>query len=186
MNPSVQSLLSFLPGNSFVMGRGVSRQEPPVESGSSCVLCGESTHQAFWCWGSGSDVVFLVESDAFPGSKEEQLLSKICEAMKLNPGDVAVLARSPLGRDAGSTLCSSFQWRELKVRAPKVLIALGDSMGKSMAGSLPAESALRGQIHVRHDLNLLVTEDLSGMLANPNLKKQAWEDLKLALKLIRF
>lgn len=150
MNPSVQSLLSFLPGNSFVMGKGVSRQESPDESGSSCVFCGESTHQAFWCWGSGAEVVFLVESDAFPGSKEEQLLSKICEAMKLNPENVAVLVRSPLSGEAGWALCSSFQWRELKARAPKVLIALGDSIGKSMSGSLPSESAPReiGRAHV--------------------------------------
>jgi DNA polymerase len=186
MSSSVLSLLSLLPPHSFLMGKGV---RAPEEVGAAperaCAYCGDGSHSVELAGSPGAEVVFLVESDAFQNSKEEQLLNKIREAMKMQPEQVGILVRS-----SGSSLddwspCVPFQWKELKRRAPKVLIALGDRIGSSILGSQETISGLRGRIHNRFDLNVLVTEELSGMIENPNLKKQAWEDLKLALKVVK-
>jgi DNA polymerase len=186
MNPSVFSLLSLLPPHSFLMGKGV---RAPEEVGAAperaCAYCGDGAHTIELAGSPGAEVVFLVESDAFQNSKEEQLLNKIREAMKMRPEQVAVLVRSSGSSPDDWSSCVPFQWKELKRRAPKVLIALGDRIGSSILGSQETISGLRGRIHNRFDLNVLVTEELSGMIENPNLKKQAWEDLKLALKVVK-
>ncbi len=185
MNPSVSSLLSFLPPHSFVMGKGKSTpQETLVSSGMECPFCGDRSHHAEMTGSPGADVVFLVESESFKNSKEEQLLAKICEAMKIAPEQAAVLVRSP-GVLGDWSSCMPFQWKELKLRGPRILIALGQGIGSFFLQGSESPSRLRGVIHKRFDLNILVTEELTGMIENPNLKKQAWEDLKLALKIIK-
>jgi DNA polymerase len=186
MNPSVLSILSLLPPHSFVMGKGSKAPEEGVTSPvRSCAFCGEGSHAVELTGLPGAEVVFLVESDAFQNSKEEQLLNKIREAMKLKPEQVGLMVRSSGSSADEWSSCVPFQWKELKLLAPKVLIALGDGIGSSLLGGQEPLSGLRGRIHNRFDLNVLITEELSGMIENPNSKKQAWEDLKLALKVVK-
>jgi hypothetical protein len=186
MNPSFSSLLIGLSGNSFVMGKVAPAAEAePAAKVEECSLCGGAGHRVEWAGAAGGDVVFLLESDSFQNSKEQALLSKICEAMKLPPNRVEVLVRSPGTAGEEWAACMPFQWKELKLRGPSILIVLGTEAGKSLLPEAGADSRLRGVIHQRYEMNLLVTEDLAGMIQNPDLKKQAWEDLKLALKIMK-
>ncbi|MBU6153215.1 MAG: hypothetical protein KGP28_02830 [Bdellovibrionales bacterium] len=185
MSQSVSSLLSLLPGNSFVMGRGVTAKEVQVSHEDLCGFCERPGHQVRLTGGRGADAVFLLESDSFEDSKEEQLLSRICEAMKMDFERVGILVRSGGVSQESWNSCMPFQWNELNLLDPRVVIVLGDQLGRSILGDRESVSAHRGRIHDRFGLKVLITEDLSGMLQNPNLKKQAWEELKLALKIIK-
>jgi len=168
------------------------RAPEPMGVTAPCRFCGGASHQVDEVGGQNASFIFMVEyplspsgptlADQFTESEAGALLRKIREAMKLGPQEVSVWIRSSGGASLESASCMPFQMKELKSRAPRVVITFGEGMAQSLLDAKEPLSELRGRFHTCFDLKILATEDLTGMLTHPALKKQAWEDLKLALQ----
>jgi|GEM_PF-5793316 len=190
MNGAISSLFSLLPPHSFVMGRKANpgAVTPEVSAHSSvCSFCGGEFHSVEMTGDANPKFVFSVQgptdpAQRFEDSPEGQLFSKIKEAMKLGSQGAALWVRRGAPSESDAAICASFQLKELKKQGAGIVVALGEAAGRGILGSGLSLQELRGRLHLHHGIEVLVTESLTGMLANPNLKKQAWEDLKLALK----
>jgi hypothetical protein len=181
MRNSGLSLRGFLPPHAFAMGKVsttplTSPLKSPLKSTEVlsaaaeeglCAFCGDRVHLARR---QDSDSPFFFVTDPLtPGGPESELLPKILDAMKLDPGSVrlAVLTR-PMSEM--SPECREAALKECLGARPGVLVAFGP---------LTAREAVIGV----EGWSVVVTEGLAEMARRPERKKTAWEDLKRALQL---
>jgi hypothetical protein len=165
MRNSGSNLHGFLPPHAFVMGKA----PVPAPDGALCVFCGNRSHVAL-C--QGSDSPFLILTGPAPeDSPERALLLKILEAMKLEPARVRLWSLDSAISSLSSG-CTEALLEECLRERPGVLIAFGPL-------------APRGGVIRKGDWHILVTEGLTEMSLQPELKKIAWEELKSALQAAR-
>lgn len=129
------------------------------------------------------------ESSGEPfGGEEGALLAKMIEAMGLNRKDVylsyAVKCRAgaqPPPYDEEAFSCRPNLEKELGDVSPKIVVAFGPLASLSLLGSSDV-GALRGVFHKYGDMKVMATYEPSLLIKNPNLKKDAWQDLQLVMK----
>jgi uracil-DNA glycosylase len=117
-----------------------------------------------------------------------QLLTKMIEAMGFTRDDVYIANvlkcrppgnRNPEPDEIGE--CEPFLFRQLASVQPKVVIALGAFAARTLLKTDAPISRLRGRVHEYRGAKLIPTFHPSFLLRSPGYKREAWDDLKLAL-----
>ena len=153
-------------------------------------------------FGTGSlaaDLLFVGEA---PGADEDlqgvpfvgragQLLTKMIEGMGLSRDEVYITnvlkCRPPGNRNPEPDeieTCEPFLFRQIASIQPKVVIALGAFAARTLLKTQDPISRLRGRVFDFRGAKLIPTFHPSFLLRSPGYKREAWEDLKLALTLL--
>jgi len=98
----------------------------------------------------------------------------------------AVKCRPPGDRDPAAeeeAACRDFLARQVRLVAPKVVVALGRVAARALLGSRLPLHVLRGRPKEFQGVPLVLTWNPAYLLRHPEAKREAWEDLKLAMSL---
>ena len=168
---------------------------------SKCERCGLSGGRTRTVFGSGnpsSKIVFIGEA---PGREEDlqglpfvgragQLLTKMLAAVGFAREDVYIAnilkCRPPGNREPQEdemTACEPYLARQLELIRPVMICALGRIAAHGLLKNTTALGILRQGMHYYNDVPVAVTYHPAALLRNPNLKRDAWEDLKTMRKL---
>ena len=152
---------------------------------------GEGNPQAeFFCVGEPPSETEDEQGRPFVG-EAGQLLTKILGAIQLTRDDVYlgnVLKHRPPGkRDPlpdEVLACQPYLLRQIELVRPKVILALGRFAAQTLLQTTAGIGALRGKVHRYHGVPLIVTYDPAALLRNEQWKRPAWEDVKLARRVL--
>jgi DNA polymerase len=146
-----------------------------------------------------AEIMFVGEA---PGADEDeqgvpfvgragQLLTKMIEAMGLRRDDVYIAnvlkCRPPGNRNPEPDeiqTCQPFLFRQVASIQPQVVIALGAFAARTLLDSEEPISKLRGRVFDFRGAKLIPTFHPSFLLRSPGNKREAWEDLKMALGIL--
>jgi DNA polymerase len=147
-----------------------------------------------------ADLMFVGEA---PGADEDeqgipfvgragQLLTKIIEAIGLTREDVyianVIKCRPPQNRNPEQDevdTCEPFLFRQIDTIKPKVIVALGTFAARALLRTLDPISRLRGRVYDYRGVKLIPTFHPAYLLRNPSSKREVWEDMKVARKLLQ-
>jgi uracil-DNA glycosylase len=124
--------------------------------------------------------------------KAGQLLTKMIEAgMGLRRDEVyianVVKCRPPGNRNPEPdeiATCEPFLFRQIESIQPKVIVALGKFAAQTLLKVDTPIGRLRGHQYDYRGTTLIPTFHPSFLLRSPAFKREAWDDLKLALKVL--
>jgi uracil-DNA glycosylase len=147
-----------------------------------------------------AEIMFVGEG---PGADEDeqgipfvgragQLLTKMIEAgMGLRRDEVyianVVKCRPPGNRNPEPdeiATCELFLFRQIEAVQPKVIVALGKFAAQTLLKVDTPIGRLRGRQYDYRGTTLIPTFHPSFLLRSPGFKREAWDDLKLALKVL--
>jgi len=131
-----------------------------------------------------------IQGEPFVG-RAGQLLTKMIEAMGFRRDEVYIAnvlkCRPPGNRNPEPdeiATCEPFLFQQLASVEPKVVIALGAFAARTLLKTDSPISRLRGRVFDYRGAKLIPTFHPSFLLRSPGYKREAWEDLKLALSLL--
>lgn len=113
------------------------------------------------------------------------LLLKMLSAINLSRHDLFLTHAARCGTAAGpppggeAAPCLSLLERETALIAPRLVLALGTAAGSLLAGEPLSLPACRGRWYSFRGLPLAVIRHPEELLADPSLKREAWEDLQV-------
>jgi uracil-DNA glycosylase len=157
------------------------------------------TQIVFGVGNPNADLMFVGEA---PGADEDiqgvpfvgragQLLTKMIEAMGFARDDVYIAnvlkCRPPNNRNPEPdeiATCEPFLFQQVASIEPKVVIALGAFAARTLLKTDAPISKLRGRVFDFRGAKLIPTFHPSFLLRSPGYKREAWDDLKLALSLL--
>jgi len=146
-----------------------------------------------------ADLMFVGEA---PGADEDiqgipfvgragQLLTKIIEAIALTREDVyianVIKCRPPQNRNPEPDeveTCEPFLFRQVDIIKPRVIVALGKFAAQTLLRTPDPISRLRGRVYDYRGAKLIPTFHPAYLLRNPSSKREVWEDMKLAKRLL--
>ncbi|MBX2848411.1 MAG: uracil-DNA glycosylase [Acidiferrobacterales bacterium] len=151
--------------------------------------------------GEGSttaDWVFIFDSPTSRDIQQQQLLSgrvgqlfdAILLALDLDREDIylSTVFKCPPSSDISQVAaqCNDLVAQQIKLIAPRVIVALGEFASQSMIKANEDLSQLRAHKQVFCDapIDVIPTYGLMQMLDTPNLKEQVWHDLKAARSIV--
>jgi uracil-DNA glycosylase family 4 len=174
-----------------------------TEIGPDCSRCKLHTlgrkQVVFGVGNPEADLMFVGEA---PGADEDiqgipfvgragQLLTKIIEAIGLTRDQVyianVIKCRPPQNRNPEQDeveTCEPFLFQQIDVIKPKVIVALGTFAARALLRTLDPISRLRGRTYAYRGATLIPTFHPAYLLRNPASKREVWEDMKLAKKLL--
>lgn len=161
-----------------------------------CTRCKLHPHRTYIVFGEGNpnaDLMFVGEG---PGADEDvtgrpfvgragQLLDRMIDAIGFKREECyignIVKCRPPGNREPEPdevATCEPFLFRQINVIKPKLIVALGGVAAKTLLRTNAPISKLRGRFFDFRGTKLLPTFHPAFLLRSPNMKKDAWEDLK--------
>ena len=165
-----------------------------------CKLHGLGRKQiVFGVGNANADLMFVGEA---PGADEDiqgipfvgragQLLTKIIGAIGLTRDDVyianVIKCRPPQNRNPEQDeveTCEPFLFQQIDIIKPKVIVALGTFAARTLLRTLDPISRLRGRVYEYRGAKLIPTFHPAYLLRNPASKREVWEDMKLARRLL--
>jgi len=122
--------------------------------------------------------------------KAGMLLDKMLAAIQLNRKSNCYIAnvvkcRPPQNRDPlpeEEDACYSFLQAQIHILKPKMILCMGRISGQKLLKTDQSLRELRGHFHDYNGIPLMITYHPSALLRNEELKRPAWEDLKLFRK----
>jgi DNA polymerase len=156
------------------------------------------TKTVFGAGPADARIVFIGEA---PGREEDlqglpfvgragQLLTKILASIGMGRDEVYIAnilkCRPPENRDPQEEevrSCEIYLWRQLELIDPVLICALGRIAGQNLLRCTASLSVLRENLHFYNDTKVLVTYHPAALLRNPNLKRSAWEDIKMVRRI---
>lgn len=119
--------------------------------------------------------------------KAGQLLDKMLGAICLSRHTNCFIAnivkcRPPNNRDPmpdEAEACRAFLDAQISVLKPKMILAVGRIAAQNILGTTTGINRLRGQFYEYRGIPLLPTYHPSALLRNEEMKRPAWEDLKM-------
>lgn len=169
---------------------------------AECQLCDLSKSRTQSLFGSGSKKARLMIIGGAPNLTDEQqgdvfsgesgkLLSAMLKAMGFQRNEVYLSNivkcktsenQEPSEQQAAS--CESYLLRQISLLKPKLILALGTAAAQSLLKTKSSMNRLRGQLHYIDGVSspILISYHPTYLLAAPNEKRKAWEDLQLAMK----
>ena len=100
----------------------------------------------------------------------------------------ALKCRPPGGRNPEAsewTTCAAYLSRQVALVQPQVILVMGRFALQSLLGTAEPMGKLRGRLHDFQGVPVVVTYPLDVLLRNPAEKAKAWEDLVLALGIVK-
>lgn len=164
-----------------------------------CTRCALSAGRNKIVFGDGDPNARLMFVGEGPGADEDaqglpfvgragQLLNNMIAATGLKREQVyianVVKCRPPQNRTPEpeeTSTCSPFLFQQIDAIRPQVLVALGSTAATCLLGVKSSLSGLRGRLHSCRGAKLVVTYHPAYLLRDPRQKKEAWQDLKLAM-----
>jgi len=170
-----------------------------IHASECCALCANRTNAVP---GEGNPHAGLVFVGEGPGATEDatgrpfvgqagKLLDDIIAAIGLRREDVYITNvvkcrppqnRTPLPDEIAA--CMPFLRRQLALLKPKVIVALGATAAAALLDTRKSLGDLRGKVHSYGGFPLVVTYHPAALLRNPNWKKPAWDDVRIARQLL--
>lgn len=165
----------------------------------ACPLCEGRTHTVP---GEGNPAARLMCVGEGPGENEDlsgrpfvgkagELLDKILANIEV-PREQVYIAnvvkcrpprnRAPLPDEREA--CSAYLHRQIALVRPKVLLALGSTAAEALLGVKKPLGDLRLRVHAWDGIPLIVTYHPAALLRNPNWKRPAWDDVRIARQLL--
>lgn len=162
-----------------------------------CKLCHQRKNIVFGVGDPHARLMFVGEG---PGADEDeqgipfvgragQLLTKMIESMKLTREQVyianVVKCRPPENRnpqDDEILACSPFLQQQIALIKPQVIVCLGKFAAQTLLKTQIPIGRLRGSFHDFSGIPLMPTFHPAYLLRNPEMKRPAWEDLKLVMQ----
>ena len=90
--------------------------------------------------------------------------------------------RKPLPDEMAA--CLPYLRRQVQLIQPTVLLALGSTAAEGLLGIKRSLTELRGKVHRWDGIPLIITYHPAALLRNPNWKKPAWDDVRIARQLL--
>jgi len=169
---------------------------------SECQLCGLSKTRTQTIFGSGNKTASLMIIGDAPNAEDEQqgesfsgqagkLLTAMLKAMGYQRNDVYIsnivkckTTENQEPSEEQAISCEPYLLRQISLLKPELILALGNAAAQRLLKSKSTMSRLRGQLHYVDGINapVLVSYHPTYLLAAPNEKRKAWEDLQLAMK----
>ena len=164
-----------------------------------CQLCESRTHAVP---GEGNPRARLMLIGEGPGESEDQsgrpfvgrageLLDRILASVDMPRGDTfianVVKCRPPRNRvplPEERDACLPYLRRQIELIRPAVLLALGGTAAEALLGVKRPLAELRLKVHRWNGIPLLVTYHPAALLRNPNWKRPAWDDIRIARQLV--
>ncbi|MGD1048772.1 MAG: uracil-DNA glycosylase [Candidatus Krumholzibacteriaceae bacterium] len=168
---------------------------------SQCARCRLAEGRTRTVFGSGSPHAKIIFIGEAPGREEDlqglpfvgragQLLTKMLAAIGFSRDEVYIAnilkCRPPINREPQEdemAACEPYLLRQLELINPVIICALGRIAAHGLLKKPTALSILRQGVHYYNDVPLAVVYHPAALLRNPNLKRDAWEDLKMVRKL---
>ncbi|MEW8050252.1 MAG: uracil-DNA glycosylase [Candidatus Thiodiazotropha sp.] len=175
------------------------------QSVKSCNACGLRAGCTQTVFGVGNPQAELLVIGEAPGADEDrqgepfvgragQLLNGMLLAMGYEREAVfianIVKCRPPNNRDPKpeeALSCEPYLLRQIELIEPKVILAVGRISAQNLLKTDIAVGKLRGRIHSfgNEGIPLVVTYHPAYLLRSPEQKGKAWQDLQLALSVLR-
>ncbi len=164
-----------------------------------CPLCRGRTHAVP---GEGDPRAGLMVVGEGPGEQEDlsgrpfvgragELLDKILESIE-TPRSTVFIAnvvkcrpprnRAPLPDERAA--CLPYLHRQIALVRPRVILALGATAAEALLGVKKPLGELRMKVHRLDGTPLVVTYHPAALLRNPNWKRPAWDDVRIARQLL--
>jgi len=185
--------------------------QPPAESleivradvGPQCKRCTLCQGRRRVVFGSGPSTTAIMVVGDFPGPHDDEtgeawlgdegpLLTRMLRAIGHARSTVFVThlvkCRPSGGRaptSAELSACLPFVERQLRALQPAVVLAVGPLAARALSGRREALPNLRGQDLVWGGVPLVVTYDPAILLTAPQLKREAWDDLRRARDIVK-
>ena len=158
---------------------------------TSCQLCELSQTRTQTLFGVGHQMASLMIISDDTNDKSDKLLTSMLKAMGYQRSDVyisnIIKCSSNENTDASDSQvesCEPYLLRQISLIQPKLILVLGNASAQKLLKSKSNMNRLRGQLHYIDGINapILVSYHPTYLLASPNEKRKAWEDLQLAMK----
>ncbi len=168
--------------------------EKLVSTCMRCHLSGTRTNTVFGSGARSGGIIFIGEA---PGRDEDlqgfpfvgragKLLTKILDSVGMSRDEVYITnilkCRPPENRDPQEDevkACEIYLRRQIELIDPVLICALGRIAGQNLLKCNTPLSALRQNVHFYNDTKVIVAYHPAALLRNPNLKRDAWEDIKM-------
>ena len=158
---------------------------------ASCQLCELSQARTQTNFGVGNQTASLMIIADDTNEQSSKLLTSMLKAMGYQRSDVyisgivkCVTTEKIDASENQVESCEPYLLRQISLVQPKLILALGNASAQRLLKSKSAMNRLRGQLHYVDGINapILVSYHPTYLLAAPNEKRKAWEDLQLAIK----
>lgn len=169
---------------------------------AGCTGCPLCTGRTLTVPGEGNPAARLMLIGEGPGETEDrtgrpfvgragELLDKILENIETPRSEVFIANvvkcrpprnRAPLPDERAA--CLPYLHRQIELVRPKVLLALGSTAAEAMLGVKKPLGELRLKVHEWNGIPLVVTYHPAALLRNPNWKRPAWDDVRIARQLL--
>lgn len=168
---------------------------------SGCRRCGLGATRTNTVFADGSPQARIVFVGEAPGRDEDlrglpfvgragQLLDRILDSIGFSRREVYITnilkCRPPGNRDPNEeevAACEGYLARQIEIISPVLICALGRVAGQNLLGTHAPLRILRGGGHRFNGIRVFVTYHPAALLRNPNLKRDAWEDMQALKKL---
>lgn len=161
--------------------------------GRKNVVIDRGQRSARWMFiGEGPGEQEDIQGKPFVGASG-QLLDKMIAAMQLSPENDVYIAnvvkcRPPNNRNPNEeeiTACSNYLFSKIAMVKPNIIITLGRFAIQTLLKTTLAVGKLRSKVNYYQDIPVIATYHPSYLLRTPEAKKDAWNDLQLAMKTFR-
>jgi len=166
-----------------------------------CPLHRGRTHLVFGEGNPRAELMFVGEAPGededrqgrpFVGRSGQLLTDIIVKGLKMRREDVyianVVKCRPPKNRDPlpeEAQTCLPFLHRQIRAVRPKVICALGKVAANYLLETTEPLSKLRRRFHDLEGIPVMPTYHPSFLLRQPEMKREAWEDVKLIIARLR-
>jgi DNA polymerase len=167
-----------------------------------CRLCGLCETRTQTVFGTGDRGARLMVVGEAPGADEDRqgepfvgragiLLNAMLRAAGFERRDVYVAnilkCRPPQNRDPSdeeAERCLPYLRRQIELVSPAAILCVGRIAAQRLLGTDLALARLRGRVHDLGGVPVIVTYHPAYLLRSPGEKPKAWDDLKIALKVL--
>lgn len=182
------------------IGEGWEPLREAVAACTRCELAKSRTQTVFGVGNSHADWLIIGEA---PGAEEDRqgepfvgragkLLDEMLKAAGQAREQVFIAnilkCRPPGNRDPKSdevAACRGYLERQIELIQPRIILAVGRIAAQNLLGSDAPVGRLRGRVHDFDGIPLVVTYHPAYLLRSPSQKQKAWDDLCLALSVLR-
>lgn len=174
-----------------------------AQEAARCRKCRLASGRARAVPGEGAARPLVLVVGEGPGAEEDasgrpfvgpagQLLDRMLAAIGLSRAENCYIAnvvkcRPPMNRDPApdeQAACIGYLERQVALLRPKAILAAGRVPAQALLGTKEGVVKLRGRVWDYKGLPLVASYHPSALLRNEELKRPAWEDLKLLKSLL--
>lgn len=164
----------------------------PLHAGRTQTVFGVGDRAARWMFiGEAPGEQEDLKGEPFVG-RAGQLLDEMIRAIGLERRQVYIAnvlkCRPPNNRDPApeeAAACEDYLKAQVALVRPRIMIALGRIAAQNLLRTGTPIGKLRGQVQRYENTPLVVTYHPAYLLRSPTEKRRAWDDLRLALRVVR-